>query len=86
MLVGTPLLMAGTVFWAVIPDLPRLLGMQDLYFKMSLDPRCNIFLWHYSIDRVEKDSPWFLAGVLVIMVSMLAATWRELRIAEEANK
>jgi hypothetical protein len=83
MLVITPLLMGGMAAWAVAPDIPRAVGAQELYLRLSFDPRCNVFLWHYSIDLVETDSVWWLVGLITIMICMLMAGLRELRIVED---
>lgn len=84
MLILTPLTMAGCALWAVVPDLPRLVGMHDLYLRLSLDPRMNIFFWHYHLDQVETDSSWTSAGILLMAVALIAAAWRQLR-REEAR-
>ena len=85
MLVIWPTCMALSALWAVIPDLPRLLGMKDQYLRLNSDPRCNIFWWHYSIDQSEADSRWFAVGFVLVLVALLFAAWRELRIAENAE-
>ena len=86
LLVITPIAMMIMALWAVGPDLTRLVGATDLYLKLSEDPRMNIFLWHYSIDQVEVDSPWYAAGFVVMYACLLAAAWRELRIFEKENE
>jgi hypothetical protein len=83
MLIGIPAAMACGAVWAVIPDVPRLAGRQELYRQLAADPRCDLFLWHYTID-----APWYLAVYLALWVLMAfglyAAAWREVRRAEEA--
>ncbi len=85
MLIAIPLLMGSCAVWAVLPDLPRLVGLGSLYARMAADPRTNIFFWHWSIDQVEAQTveaftPLF-TGLFVLMVgSLLAAAWRELKI------
>ena len=80
----TPLGMAAGAFWAHIPDLPRLVGQYDLYLRWSNDPRMNIFLWHYAIDRVEVHAGWHVAATLALLAGLLGAAWRELRLREQA--
>jgi len=82
MLVVTPCLMLVSMLWAVAPDLPRLFGNRELYYKLALDPRCNIFYWHYSIDLSEADSPVYFLGFTLIALALLLAVWREIRLAE----
>ena len=82
MLVAVPVFIALSMIWAVIPDFPRLFGARDLYYRLALDPRCNIFYWHYTIDLGESDSPWYGAGLAIILACILAAAWRELALAE----
>lgn len=78
----TPAAMAAGAAWAAAPDLPRLLGMQTLYERLARDPRTNVFFWHYSIDQVEVDSVWYIVPLVLILASLLAAAWRELRMRE----
>lgn len=85
MLVAVPVCMGLSALWAVAPDLPRLFGRQELYLRLSLDPRCDIFYWHYTIDMMEADSPWLAAAFVAILVSMLFAAWRELYLSETNN-
>ena len=82
MLIIIPFTMFLSMIWAVAPDLPRLFGYRDLYFKLSHDPRCNIFYWHYSIDLVEADSAIYSLGFTLIAIAMLFAVWREIALAE----
>jgi hypothetical protein len=84
-LVLTPLAMGLCALWAVVPDLPRLLGMHDLYFRLANDPRTNMFFWHYSIDRIEIDSSLYHAGLLLMACGLLAAAWRELYLRERSG-
>lgn len=84
-LVVLPLCMLLSAAWAVAPDIPRLLGMQALYNRLAHDPRCDIFLWHYTIDRMESDSPLFLPVLLAVACCLLTAAWREIRLAEEGR-
>lgn len=82
-LIIAPLLMLISMLWAIAPDLPRLFGYRDLYYKLSTDPRCNIFYWHYSIDLSETDSPFYALGFALIAICLLFAVWREIKLAEE---
>lgn len=83
MLVIGPICMLLSALWAVAPDLPRLFGNHRLYSRLSVDPRCNIFFWHYNIDMMETDSQWYTAGFIIIIGALLFAAWRELYIAEK---
>lgn len=74
----TPLAMASCAAWAIVPDVPRLLGLHALYLRWSFDPRMDIFFWHYRIDLAEADSPWYAAGTALLYALLLAAAWREL--------
>lgn len=84
MLVVIPFAMFFSMLWAVAPDLPRLFGYRDLYYKLALDPRCNIFYWHYSIDLSETDSPLYCLGFTLMALALMLAVWREIRFAEAA--
>jgi hypothetical protein len=81
-LILLPALMLLSMIWAIVPDIPRLFGSRELYFKLATDPRCNIFYWHYSIDLSESDSPLYALGFALIAICLLSAVWREVRIAE----
>ena len=86
LLITTPLLMSACALWAVVPDIPRIMGMTDLYLQWSRDPRMNIFLWHYSIDLMEADSPWYAVGIVVLYALVMAAGWGELLRRERGRK
>lgn len=69
--------------WAVVPDIPRIIGLGSVYRKLAADPRTDIFFWHYTIDQieaqtVEKYIPLFTALFVILIVSLLLAAWREL--------
>lgn len=84
MLIALPFLMAATAFWAGAPDLPRILGWLDLYYRLDADPRMNIFLWHHSLDAFESGSMvWPAVGLAAILACLLWAAWRELDRAEK---
>jgi hypothetical protein len=82
MLILVPLVMLLSAVWAIVPDIPRALGMQDLYIRMAQDPRCDIFFWHYTIDLRESDSRWYAVGFIVMVALVMFAAWRELRFRE----
>ena len=82
MLVLTPVLMVLGSVWAIVPDLPRVFGHYNLYHRLSMDPRMNIFFWHYTIDQVESDLLPYHAGIVVMFILLLAAAWRELYLRE----
>ena len=84
-LVVTPVAMVLSAVWAVVPDIPRLLGFHDLYMRMAADPRCDIFLWHYTIDQIEPESSWFAAGGVVMAAGLLVVGLRELFKTEAAH-
>lgn len=82
LLTVTPVAMLATAAWAVAPDLPRFIGRHDWYLRLARDSRIDIFLWHYTIDGLEVDSPWYAAGVALLFAALLAVAWRELRRTE----
>ena len=83
MLILWPLLTLAGMLWAIIPDIPRLLGNNDLYFQMAGDPRCDVFFWHYTIDLHETESPWHTAAFVLILTTLLFVAWRELATREK---
>ena len=85
MLVLTPLAMLASAIWAVVPDLPRAFGFHDLYMRLSRDPRCNIFYWHYSIDQMETDWAGYDVLFIAMVVLLLCAAWRETYLEEKKN-
>ena len=82
MLIFAPILMTVSAIWAVAPDLPRLFGNITLYHQLANDPRCNIFYWHYTIDKTEVDSPLYHAVLILLIASFLVALVRELKFSE----
>jgi len=82
LLVGAPLYIVLGSVWAVVPDLPRLVGNHELYSRLSQDPRCNIFLFHYALDSTEADSSWWFVPFVAMAVAVLLAAWRELWLLE----
>jgi hypothetical protein len=85
MLVAFPVLMCLGALWAIAPDLPRFFGFLQLYHKLSIDPRCDIFFWHYSIDKVETDFILFPVLMFLMLAAVTFAAWRELKISEETH-
>ena len=84
-LIILPIAMSLSMLWAVVPDLPRLFGMTALYHRLSFDPRCDIFYWHYSIDQIENDSSIYLLGFAVVLALLLGMAWRELYLREKGH-
>lgn len=82
-LIGVPAAMAISALWAIAPDIPRLLGLQNLYLQLMNDPRCDIFFWHYSIDRQESFAPWYGIGWAVMLGALIWIALRELHRREE---
>jgi hypothetical protein len=78
-LAAWPLAMAAGSLWAVLPDIPRLLGNQKLYLRLLDDPRTNIFFFHYTIDRTETDTPWWIPVFLLMALAVWLIAWIELR-------
>lgn len=85
-LVATPLTMAFGAVWAVVPDIPRLLGNQKLYFQLMRDPRTDIFLFHFTIDQMENDSAWWGLGFLIMALALLAIGIQTLKRREHAGE
>jgi hypothetical protein len=82
LLLLTPALMALGALWAVVPDIPRLLGYRDLYLRWMRDPRMDIFFFHHTIDNLESDSPWWGGVVVAMALVLLLIALRELHLAE----
>lgn len=82
MLLLAPLLMCLSALWAVAPDIPRILGRMDVYNAHLLDPRVNIFYWHYSLDQVETDSLWPYAAAIGMLAFFFFIALREIHLAE----
>lgn len=79
--------------WAVVPDIPRLLGRQALYQRLHSSACTDVFFWHYSIDRMEdafldhylyRYMPVLNAVFILLALLMLAMAWHELVRAESA--
>lgn len=82
MLVSAPIAIAACAAWAIVPDLPRVVGRYGLYDRLARDPRTNIFFWHHTVDRIEGVSFWFNVAFALILLSLLLAAWRELVLSE----
>ena len=87
LLLATPVAMLAGAVWAVVPDLPRLVGAHALYRRLATDPRTDIFFWHYTIDRMEaafldRWTPLFNSLFALMLLLLLAVAWRELKRAE----
>ena len=82
LLTVTPLAMTACALWASAPDIPRLLGLNGLYLRLSLDPRINIFFWHYTIDQIEVDSSWYAVGIGLLAAALMGAAVRQLFLEE----
>ena len=78
LLCWVPLVMTLCAIWAVVPDLPRALGMYELYMEMAESPATNIFFFHHAIDAREAESPLHLVLFLGMAGSLMAAAWYEL--------
>lgn len=78
-LVVTPVAMALGATWALVPDVPRILGMQELYLRWMNDARMDIFFWHHTFDRVETDTPLAIAGCVLLVALLFGVAWRELQ-------
>lgn len=83
MLLAAPIAMLCCALWAVVPDLPLAFGNGELYNRLSHDPRMDWFFWHYSIDKIEIESFLYVPGFVLLLVSLLYAAWREVRLREE---
>lgn len=85
MLLATPALMFLCATWAVIPDLPRIVGWHTLDARMASvrNPWIDIFFWHYTVNRHESYSPWFSVGFVLMLACLFVAAWRELELAEK---
>jgi hypothetical protein len=82
LLLTAPLAMAACALWASAPDLPRLVGWDGLYLRLSMNPRINIFFWHDRIDQVETESSWYAVGVALMAACLMAAALRQLFLEE----
>jgi hypothetical protein len=82
MLVLGPVAAGISGAWAVVPDMPRLFGDADLYYRMHHVRWCDVFWGHCWIDRGEVDRPWYPLAFIAVGVVLLVVAWRELSRAE----
>lgn len=77
------LIVPGAMFlcatWAVLPDLPRTFGLTGFQHAISMNPRIDLFFWHYTLNNHESHSPWFSVGFVFMLLCLFYAAWRELR-------
>ena len=85
MLIMVPLAMGGLAVWASAPDIPRMLGFQELYMRIHQDPRINIFLWHYTLDQIETESSWYGVGIALESAAVMGVAIRQLFLEEKMN-
>ena len=79
MLWASPLLMALGATWAVIPDLPRIVGWTAMDRRLaSTQPWIDVFFFHYTINRHETVNPVFSVLFVLMLLVLLAAAWKEL--------
>jgi hypothetical protein len=57
--------------------------MWNLHARLQVDPRMDIFLWHYSIDLIESDSNLYALGLVLMLGVLLAIAWREVLLADK---
>lgn len=91
MLIITPVAMVACAGWAIVPDLPKLVGQMDLYYRMHANPWSNIFFLHLWIDAIEGTwldpyTPLFNTLFTLIAALPLLAAWRELHLRETPNR
>ena len=88
LLVVLPICMALCAFWAILPDIPLLLGDATWYVRMHRSPWINLFFWHGAIDAMETRldlAPWNLLAMICMPLALLAAAWRELNRCEKED-
>jgi len=78
LLVLGPLAMGLSGAWAVVPDMPRALHHQDLYFRLHHYAHCNIWWFHCRIDAHEVDYVWYPVVFVLVGALLLLVAWREL--------
>lgn len=87
LLIAGPAVMVGFGLWAVIPDVPRALGMNELYYRFHQTPRSDLFFFHYTIDqRFEQTMLPYTVGFVLVGLSLLGVAWRELHLRERARR
>ena len=81
-LVWTPLAMGLCGIYAIVPDLPRAVHQYELYHTLARSRWTDIFLFHYTIDRIEIDSSFYPAAFAAVFLCVIVAAWRELYLRE----
>ncbi len=84
-LVVLPVCMMLCALWAILPDIPLVLGDVAWYLRTHQSPWINVFFWHGTIDAMEQRvdfAPWNLLAMLLMSASLLVIAWRELNIRE----
>ena len=81
-LVCLPIAMVLCAVWAVVPDIPRLIGMADLYHRLAHDPRTDVFLFHYTIDKMESETVLVHAALVTMLAGLQAVALHALCIRE----
>jgi len=84
MLILVPVCMGLCMTWAAAPDIPRLWST-ELADQLTKEQRCDVFFWHYSIDQIETESRVYVVLFMLMVLSVLFAAWRELRLAERGD-
>jgi len=87
LLIMTPLAMLACAFWAVMPDLPKLIGNMDIYYRLQASPWINLFFLHGWIDAIEGTwfdayTPLFNALFTAITALPMLVAWHELALRE----
>lgn len=82
-LVLLPIAMLIGMLWAVAPDIPRLFGFEELYARLYRDPRCDLFMWHYTIDRLESELQIYNVLFVAMLACLLCTAVRELSAREK---
>lgn len=85
-LVTLPVCMALCAFWALIPDIPLLLGDVAWYVRAHRSPWIDVFFFHGSIDALEQRvdlAPWNWMLAMAMPATLLAIAWRELALREK---
>ncbi|MFC1452493.1 hypothetical protein ACFLSJ_04015 [Verrucomicrobiota bacterium] len=87
MLVLGPFFMVASATWAVIPDLPRIVGWSSMDQRMASTNRwIDVFFWHYTINCHETDSPVYAVAFVAMVAGVFFAAWRELSLAEKGRR
>lgn len=86
LLIAGPLAMAAFGLWAVVPDVPRALGMDELYYRLHNDPKSDLFFFHHTIDhKYEQTTLPYTIVFILVGLSLLVVAWRELSLRERAR-